>query len=272
MKPIQYSLLLSLWLLTGSLTAQSPWQSLAPGMEQAAFRAPLPTPVGDATITVLRVDPKQWELKALSITETGDAQGMTARQWCERHELVAAINAGMFMTDYRTHVGIMKNRNHTNAARFNSYQSVAAFDPVADSLPPFRIFDLDLHDKADIERDYRGLVQNLRLIKKPGINRWGQQPKKWSEAALGEDKDGNILFIFARSPYSMRDFNHILLGLPIHLVAAQHLEGGPEAQLYFRIGTSTSEGFGSYETDFYESDANEQAWPVPNILGLAKRK
>jgi hypothetical protein len=271
MKRSVISLLLATLLFVSRLSAQSPWQSLAPGLEWGTFHANAATPVGDATLTVLRIDPQLWELKALSISETGDAQGMTARQWCERHPLVAATNAGMFMTDYRTHVGIMKNRRHTNAARFNGYQSVAAFDPVSDSLPPFRIFDLDEHEQADIERDYRGLVQNLRLIKKPGINRWGQQPKKWSEAALGEDKDGNILFIFARSPYSMRDFNQLLLGLPIGLVAAQHLEGGPEAQLYFQFGTTSFEGFGSYETGFYESDANDRAWAVPNVLGIGRR-
>jgi hypothetical protein len=60
-----------------------------------------------------------------------------------------------------------------------------------------------------------------------------QQDKIWSELALGGDRQCNILFIFCRSPYSNQDFNNILLQLSINIVCAQHLEGGPEASLYF---------------------------------------
>lgn len=255
------------------VAAQSPWKVLAPGLEHGTFTTQVATPAGDGSITVLRIDPNQWELKLLSITETGDAAGMTARDWCEKHELVAATNAGMFMQDYRTHVGMMRNASHANNSRFNSsYESVAAFDPVSDSLPPFQLFDLDEHDQSKVSNQYRSLLQNLRLIKKPGENRWGQQAKKWSEAALAEDTAGNILFVFTRSAFSMRDFNHILLGLPLNLVAAQHLEGGPEAQLFFQSGDTEYENFGSYETDFFENDSNERAWPVPNVMGIVKRK
>jgi len=70
----------------------------------------------------------------------------------------------------------------------------------------------------------------LRLIKKPGINVWQQQDREWSEAAIGEDKEGRILLIFSRSSFSMYDFNKELLQSGIGIVAAQHLEGGPEAQ------------------------------------------
>jgi hypothetical protein len=54
-------------------------------------------------------------------------------------------------------------------------------------------------------------------------------------------------------------------------VAAQHLEGGPEAQLYINMGGTELEVVGSYETDFNESDDNDRAWPIPNIIGLRPR-
>jgi hypothetical protein len=114
-------------------------------------------------------------------------------------------------------------------------------------------------------------VQNLRLIKRPGSSAWGQQEKRWSEAALGEDSSGRILFIFSRSPFSMHDLNHELLSSGIGLVAAQHLEGGPEAQLYINAGDTQLEMFGSYETAFREDNSNSIAWPVPNVLGVRRR-
>ena len=93
----------------------------------------------------------------------------------------------------------------------------------------------------------------------------------WSEAALGEDSSGRALFIFSRSPFTMHDFNQELLSLRIGLVAAQHLEGGAEAQLYLRIGGITLEMFGSYATSFRENDGNVTPQPIPNVLGVRPR-
>jgi hypothetical protein len=122
-----------------------------------------------------------------------------------------------------------------------------------------------------IARDYATVVQNLRLIKRPGLNRWSQQERRWSEAALGEDDRGNALLIFCRSAYSMHDLNNALLKLPIGVVAAQHLEGGPEAQLYVRTGDTEVDLFGSYETGFMENDGNRRSSWIPNVIGVARR-
>ena len=66
----------------------------------------------------------------------------------------------------------------------------------------------------------------------------------------------------------MYDFNQALLRLDLGIVAAQHLEGGPEAQLYIDVGAREAELVGSYETGFEPDDRNVQAWPIPNVLGL----
>ncbi len=225
-------------------------------------------------IAVLRMDPNLWELELLGTSRTGESAGHTAREWCERRKLTAAINAGMFATDQKTHLGYLRYREHVNSSRVNNYQSVAAFDPRdPKALPRFRIFDLDAPGVTipSILADYASVVQNLRLIKRPGSNQWSQQDRQWSEAALGEDTAGRILFIFSRAPFSMHDLNRELLAAGIGLVAAQHLEGGPEAQLYFHVGAVEREMFGSYETSFREDDSNAVAWPVPNVLALRPR-
>lgn len=255
--------------------AQSEWETLAPGMERTTFVAANPNPVGDSRITVIRIDPELWELDIVGLTMSGEESRRTAREWCEDYELVACINAGMFATDYRTHVGYLRVGDHVNNGHVNAYQSVAAFDPREGSgLPPFRIFDLDAPGVTmeAILEDYATVIQNLRLIKRPGLNRWSRQPKRWSEAALGEDEAGRVLFIFSRSPFAMYDLNRELLAAGIGLVAAQHLEGGPEAQLFLRVGDVQLEMFGSYETVFREDDVNESPWPVPIVLGVRPRR
>ena len=229
---------------------------------------------GNSRIVILRIDPSLWQLEAVGISQTGESAGHTARAWSESRKFSAAINAGMFAADQKTHLGYMRCGEQVNNSHANTYQSVAAFDPRDSAAQPrFRIFDLDAPRITfeSIQKDYASVLQNLRLVKRPGLNQWPQQDKKWSEAALGEDDAGRILFIFSRYPFSMYDLNGELLAAGIGLVAAQHLEGGPEAQLYVHAGTVELEMFGSFETSFTENDANSVAWPVPNILGVRLR-
>lgn len=251
--------------------SEQAWRTLAAGLELGEFKSSVASAAGDSIITVLRADPDQWEIRLLMRSQPTVRRTYTARESCETYGLAAATNAGMFQGDFTTHVGFMRSPDHVNSAGVNHYKSAAAFSPKQDSLPPFRMFDLDEIDLDDVKRRYGGVIQNLRLIKHPGENRWPQQEKRWSEAALGEDSSGRILFIFCRSPYSMHDLNDILLALPIDLVAAQHLEGGPEAQLYVKYGDVEWERCGSYETGFNEDDGNIRAWSIPNIIGIARR-
>lgn len=254
--------------------ANSGWQTLAPGMELRRIATNTPGPVGDSQIVVLRMDPDLWQLEFVGAGAPGESTPRTARAFSQAHNFVAAINAGMFDTDGRTHLGYLRFRGQVSNPKTNEYRSVAAFDPGDPKRSPrFHIFDLDEGSAGmpAILKDYSSAVQNLRLIKRPGANQWSQQPKKWSEAALGEDDSGRILFIFCRTPFSMHDLNRELLSAGIGLVAAQHLEGGPEAQLYVHAGGVDLELFGSYETAFREDDTNGIPWPVPNILGVRSR-
>jgi len=246
------------------------WRRVATGLDYASFKSDLvPTP-GDSTITVLRVDPHQWAIELYSAQQHNDAP-LSAKKWSETLGLILAVNAGMFTEDGVTHVGYMKIDGVRTKAGRNKYLSYAAFGPVKPGLPPFRLFDSDDTPTDVFISDYRNVIQNLRLIKRPRENRWRPQEKRWSEAALGEDAGGRMLIIFSRSPYSMDDFNRIILSLPIDLVAAQHLEGGPEAQIYCKVSDFELDLTGSFETAFNENTTTLFRYPIPNIIGI-KRK
>jgi hypothetical protein len=84
------------------------------------------------------------------------------------------------------------------------------------------------------------------------------------------DQSGRILFIFCRSPYSMFEFSHCLLKLPLELVTAQHLEGGGAAALVVRAPRMHKVLFGGYETtrEGRETDQGDQGAPLPIVLGI----
>ena len=274
MKPmgvgLRVALLAGLILLSPvSGAAQNAWTQLGIGLEQGRF------PLADlgfpgAVVHVLRVDPRRWEL-TLHGLPSGASIGYTAREWSRREGLSAAINAGMYQADYRTHSGHMRADGTIFSRGTNAYLSAAAFDPVDPKDPPFRIFDLDDDPLATVLARYRRIVQNLRMVKRPGENRWTSQERRWSEAALGEDREGRALLIFCGAQLPLDRLIEALLALPLGLVAAQHLEGGTQAQLFVAAGGQTTELVGGYEGVFPAPEVNRPAVPVPNILGVRAR-
>jgi hypothetical protein len=250
----------------------SKWKKLDTGLHIGEFESPQKSITGDSKITIIRIDPHIYSFKLLCADELNHSK-LTAKEWCQRYNLLGTINAGMYHMDFKSNVGYMKNYKYINNAKINSkYLSVAAFNPIDTTRNSFHIFDKDDSNMKDIINNYNTVIQNLRLIKRPALNRWSQQKRIWSEAALGQDKNGNVLFIFSRSPYSMHDLNNILLNLSIDIVCVQHVEGGPEASLFFSHKNAEIEKVGSYETGFNENDNNKAYWSIPNVIGFYKKE
>ncbi len=246
------------------------WVTLYEGMELGRFKVSPSIPVADSLLYVLRVSPAHFRPTLFAASEIDTTASLDARMICETQAAFAATNAGMFHTDYKTHVGFMRSRSHSNNPAFNDkYHSFAVFDPKRPGLPAF-----DIVDRAQLPLDslvarYHGVLQNLRLIKRPGENAWQQQPRYWSEAALAVDTDGNALIVICRSPLSMHDFNNLLLELPLGIVAAQHLEGGPEAQVCIALPEGGYwDWVGSFETGFTPHNSNKAIWSIPNVLAI----
>jgi len=236
---------------TSGITADpGPWQLLDRGLELAEFT------IDDGTLTVLRIDPAHWETIALAASEHGDGNH-SVQQWCRDHGLTAGINAGMYAADLSTHTGYFHIGKHVNNGVWNQrdYRQAACFEPRRPELPRFVLHDLDAVPESTFVHDYGIVVQNLRLIRRPGENRWPPRPKRWAEACLAEDDQGRMLWIHCPVPRSMHQFNEAVLALPLNLVAAQHLEGGSQAQLW--VAPADLEAGG--------------AWPVPNVLGIRSR-
>lgn len=240
-----------------SLQLYAAFVLLAPGVEYAEL----------SPFHVVRIDPKVATLTAIAASN-GDQKPRTAAEWCKKEKLAVAINAGMFETDFSTHTGFFRADQHVNAKFWVSkYQSVLAFDHRGRA----EMFDRDAGELPALE-SFDVVVQNLRLIKSPGLNVWPDNGKKWSEAAIAFDDRGRLLLVFSRAPFTMRDFNKKLSALPLGVVRAQHVEGGPEASLSIHAGGVNLDLSGSFETGFNENDDNQKQWPLPNVIGVVEEK
>ena len=244
------------FVLLATMTAN--WKPLQPGVELAVF---------PRSLYVVRIDPARAKVRA-GLASEGN-QPRTAGEWCRTKNYAVAINMGMFQQDHRSNVGYLRNGKHLNNRRWNDYRSVLALNPTNSKAPPLRWVDLGPKQKPDLDQ-YGLVVQNLRLIASPGRNVWAKNDRQWSEAAIATDNEGRLLFIFSRTPYSMRDFNQMLVALPLGITAAMHVEGGPEASLSIHAGGVDLDLCGSFETGFLPDDSNRDQWPLPNVLGVLR--
>jgi hypothetical protein len=245
------------------------WRLLLPGVEYLSIAVSPPLPIGDSILHVVRIDPSIARLRvALASRDCGQAR--TAAAWCKASGLSVAINLGMFQANGRSNVGYLRAGIHRNNPIWNGYRSAVGFYPKNATLPNMRWIDPTAPGSTASLSGYELVVQNLRLIKTPGIGVWAKSTRRWSEAAVGADAKGRVLFLFCRSPYSMWEFNRMVLALPLGIVHAMHVEGGPEASLSLHAGGLDLDLSGSFETDFMTDDSNDHQWPIPNVIGVSR--
>jgi hypothetical protein len=245
------------------------WKRVDQGLYIGEFRSREKSRIDDSRITIVKADPRVYSFKLLCASEHGKIK-MTAKEWCQKHNLLSAINAGMYQEDGIRNVGYMKNFGHINNPKLNAYKAVLAFNPVESILPEIQIIDLKCQDLERLRFKYQTLVQNIRMISCQQENVWSKQDKIWSMAVFGIDKGGNALMIFTESPFSGYDFAQELLSLPISIYNAMYLEGGQQANLYFSANGVEFDGIGR-PISLDGSDRIPAARPIPNAIGIAKR-
>jgi len=246
------------------------WEKLEPGLELGNFVPAKKSEFGDSLVRVLRINLKHFEFRLLNASSQTQGKRKSVKDWVIKHGLVAGINASMYQKDNLTSVSYMKTHDHTNSSWISKDRTFLAFSPKDKSLPTAKIFDRDCEDFEKMRKQYKSLIQSIRMVSCNGKNVWVQQEKKWSTAAVGMDSKGRILFIHVRSPYTTHDFIDILLKLPIDLKRAMYVEGGKDAQLYVNTGKEEFEFLGSYSTAVDNTNGNSIAWPVPNVVGIVR--
>lgn len=246
-----------------------PWETLEPGLELALFDGP-PTEGGDRKIAVVRIDPNRFELRLQNASASDDGKLLSARGWAYEAGGSAAINAAMFQEDYRTSVSLMRTRSHVNQRRVSKDKAVLAFDPLVSGAPTVRIVDRECEDLVDATQRYGTLVQSIRMVSCDRRSVWAPSDRRFSTAAIGLDDRGRVLFIHARTPWPVHELVKALLALPIDLVRAMFVEGGPEAQLFARGGGREIERVGGFEGAPRAAD-NVRAWPIPNVIVAVRR-
>jgi hypothetical protein len=259
---------------TDSVAETNAWEKLDEGLFLGKFDPKKKSRVCKSKIIILKIDPKLYSFKLLSASEHG-RKPRTARQWGNEFGLVGAINASMYQNvDFLKSTGYMKNYRHFNNSHINKkFSSFLVFNPIDSSLPGVQIIDRRVQKNwKSLMKKYHTVVQNYRMISKGKKRGWPQREVLYSTAAIGVDRENDVLFVLSPSPYSVHDFILILLSLPINIKNAMYVEGGPEASVYLKIDDKEMKWAGSCQTDFTEQDDPEKGYKLPNIVGVVKQR
>lgn len=267
---ILWKLSLSLFLILNSIYSQSQsisWQKIDGGLFFSETFSPVKSDYGDSKISILKIDPHYYSFKLISAKETKE-DNKTIREWVRTKGLIAAINAGLYQEDNKTNVGYMKNYNFINNNHLTKDNAITAFNRSDATVPEIQIIDLNCQNWEDLKAKYNSFTQGIRMIDCNQNNTWSQQPDKFGMAVIAIDKQGNALFIFTRSPYSVHDFIDILKLLPLNIYNAMYLEGSSPASFYLNY-----KGLEVEKTGYIMSNGeNGTPCELPNIIGIVKKK
>ncbi len=248
----------------------SPRRRLGEGL--TAERRPLvavPAAGVEPCLDVVRADAARYHLTMLTKAHDGGSS-QPAPAWRERFHLIAVTNAGMFHSTGKP-VGMLIDDGTQLSKDHPQFGGYLAFDPTTTGDAPMVIAGRDCpgFDLADLRRRYRSILQTNRLLGCTGEALPWKDPKQYSAAAFGLDRDGNPVFIHSRAAVTMSELATAVASLD--LAGAMFLEGGPEATLVVRGSDGELSRVGSYETGFVENDENRSYYWLPNVLALEAR-
>jgi len=271
---------LSFWLKSTQPSYKSDpilWQKVEDGLFYSEASMPVKSSIGDSKIHFIRIDPEKFRFKLLCATENG-FQKYEITKWCEAHNMLAGINAGMFhgwnaIPSYQglTNSGYTRNFSHVNNPEFSSDKAFICFNPKDTSMPDFQIADRTCQKLESIRNSYKTIIQGIRLFDCNQNVVWQKDKKKWSMCVMLTDRLGFVYFVHCRSPYTVHSFCQQLKTLVPELNRGIYLEGGPESSLYLNKKAEKWAFMGSYETGFWENDSNNRLWPLANVVGIVRK-
>lgn len=245
------------------------WKKLAKDIDLIETDAPKRSIVGNSKLTILRIDPRGFDFNLITATEYKTKK--TVCEWADTFAFNIVMNAGMYeLSNGLLHRGYMKTHRHYNNRNFNpSYKAMIAMHPVDSLKQQFDILDLNCESWENVNNRYHTYAQGMRMIDCNGNPlSWNKQNQSCSMLVAARDKENKIYFIFTRSPYTHNEMIRFMMDFPFKLTNAIYLEGGPETSLYVCIGETVIEKFGSYVSNTYPTNNNDQFWKLPNVIGL----
>lgn len=242
------------------------WNRVEEGLDIGEF----PLPDSEVRIVALRIDSRYFEFTLCA----SSIDGKTARtlgEWGDQYDLVAAINASMYLPDGLTSTGYMRQGRHINngriVQRFGAFFVAGADSP---DLPAVAILDRDNPQWEEQIGHYNLVIQNYRMINAQRRILWAPGGPHYSISAVAQDGEGKILFLHCREPIEAYTFSQQILHLPLDVRTVMYVEGGGQAGLLVRSPDLRREISG-LSTSMKFLVTGNLGTALPNVLGVRRR-
>ncbi len=245
------------------------WRVLEPGMESLVCLARTATGK-KAEVRVVRFDPFFFDFVILTATMYNE-RSRSLTEWVERYDLLAAINAGMFLPDNLTNTGYLRTGKHENnrhiAERLGAFFMTA---PRRSDLPSVALLGRDEVDINAMLSQYDMVVQNFRLISADREILWKTHNAEHAVAAVGRDAQNHILFILCQDAVNPHEFGQILLAMPLDIRLVMYVEGGAQAGMAVRqTDNNVLVWMGHHLMDLLALEFNQRS--LPNVIGVRRK-
>ena len=264
------ALLLYGWSVPAGAAGPLNWTALEPGVESCAFSLSSLSyrggGISQADIVALRLNPAKVDFELLMASEHGEAR--TLDDWSRQYDLLAAINASMYLPDGRTSTGYMRRAAHANNSRVvNSFGAFFVARPDSTELPRAAVLDRYRDNWEEMLPHYQIVVQNYRLMSPEGAPLWNGSKGPFSIAAVGQDVNGNILFLHSAQPVTVKAFVEGVLAAPLGIERLMYVEGGRQAAMLVNTASCKEVWTGKYSPLLQLGGLSL----LPNVLGVKRR-
>lgn len=242
------------------------WLTLEPGLELCEIRLS----EDDSKLTALRIDPEKFDF-VLGSSGQDNMGSRTLEKWARDYNLLAAINASMYLPDNLKSTGYMRSGDYVNNGRImERFGAFFVADPKKENLPKARIVDRDMPAWREILKDYDLVIQNYRMTNAQRKILWSPGGPLYSISAIAEDGDGRILFLHSRVPLEAYNFVQQLLHLPLDVRTVMYVEGGAQAGLLVQSDKLKRDLTGAHAPSFLITGKIKAA--IPNIIGVRAKE
>jgi hypothetical protein len=249
----------------------SNWTELTKGMEYREIDAPIKSFIGDSKLSILRLDPSQFQFDIYSATQY-DSVPKNAYSWADTFHLNVVFNAGMYSLGSPLHSrAFLQSKDHINNGKilenFNLMMALGPKNPA--ERANIEVLDLTCANWEQEKQHFHSYAQGLRMIDCNGTPmNWQKRVQSCSMLVAAEDEKGWFYLVFTRSPYTHNQMIGFLKEMPGQLHDAIYLEGGPETSLLIDVNGHCIEKVGSWVSNTWARDDNDHFWPLPNVVGI----
>lgn len=241
---------------------QANWLLLEPGLEYGEFRLN----DNEAKLTALRINPDYFDF-VLGCAGLDNSSPKTLESWGKELNLIAAINASMYLPDNRTSTGYMRFGDYLNNGKImDRFGAFFVAGPRETGLPGADILDRDADNWRDLLDAYDVVVQNYRMINSQRRILWSPGGPLYAISAVARDGAGKILFLHCSTPAEAYGFVQQLLHLPLDIRAIMYVEGGAQAGMLINSATLKRELGAPHPPSLLVTGKLKSA--LPNIIGV----